>query len=401
MQHSANKYIRPNCKIFKFPSCYALSRHIRYCKSSKKRGISQTSSSAISNGKIRKLSTNDDVKSNFTSSNSNGDSTISRENDSLVYENDNNYGIIGNNDNFDIINGDEENTNGSLTTPEINITTKYYNWQMRLGHVLYFGCHDTSNNNVDVSSISTNTMSFSSSNQSYGLQSIMKLGRVKDINGLFYGIPDANDVMDIFTFAKMNMLSETSGDQLLQLLKEIIKRHSESIGKYFIYDRIENLNVAVTRAVSQFYQGIQVNITLPTKLLGTNELEMNNIKRILDFRNLNPSEYIIAKGNGLNIVELIGEYLVNIDIKDFDFIPTTLYDENDNSISYGRFSTGDLFAHIYEEVISQYGNGVTPICIQLSFDATDITGGGGSNPRSSTPFHIRSILNVSDEVFGL
>ena len=219
MQHSANKYTCRNCKIlFKFPSSYALSRHIRNCTSTslKKRGISQTSSSAISNGKIRKLSTNDDVKSNLTSSNSNGDSTISRENDSLVYENDNNYGIIGDNNNFGIINGEEKNTNSSLTTPEINITSKYYNWQMRLGHVLYFGCH--------VSSISTNTMSFSSSNQSSGLQSIMKLGRVKDINGLFYGIPDANDVMDIFTFAKMNMLSETSGDQLLQLLKEIIKR---------------------------------------------------------------------------------------------------------------------------------------------------------------------------------
>ena len=158
MQHSANKYTCRNCKIFKFPSCYALSRHIRYCSTSlKKRGISRPSSSAISNGKIRKLSTNDDVKSNFTYSNSN-DSTISRENDSLVYENDNNYGIIGDNDNFGIINGDEVNTNSSLTTPEINITTKYYNWQMRLGHVLYFSCHDISNNSVDVSSISTYTL---------------------------------------------------------------------------------------------------------------------------------------------------------------------------------------------------------------------------------------------------
>jgi hypothetical protein len=55
-------------------------------------------------------------------------------------------------------------------------------------------------------------------------------------------------------------------------------------------------------------------------------MEMNNIKRILDSRNLNPSNFIIAKRNGLNVVELIGEYLVNIDIKDFDFIPTTLYD---------------------------------------------------------------------------
>ena len=41
-----------------------------------------------------------------------------------------------------------------------------------------------------------------------------------------------------------------------------------------------------------------------------------------------------------------------------------------------------------------------PICVQLSFDAADISGGGGSNPRSSTPFHIR-LLNISEESFGL
>ena len=99
------------------------------------------------------------------------------------------------------------------------------------------------------------------------------------------------------------MLSESAGDQLLHLLKDIIRRHSESIDRYFIYDRIENLNGAVTKAISQIYQGMDINITLPTRLCGTDQQEMDNIKRILDFRNTNPSDFIIAKGNGLNMVQ--------------------------------------------------------------------------------------------------
>ena len=47
-----------------------------------------------------------------------------------------------------------------------------------------------------------------------------------------------------------------------------------------------------------------------------------------------------------------------------------------------------------------YGEDVIPICIQLSFDATDISGGGGSVAKSATPFNIR-VLNVSDNVFPL
>ena len=73
---------------------------------------------------------------------------------------------------------------------------------------------------------------------------------------------------------------------------------------------------------------------------------------------------------------------------------------DENGRNYGRFATGELFSKIYKEVTSVYGINVIPICVQLSFDATDLSGGGGSNPRSSTPFHIR-ILNVSDEIFGL
>jgi len=242
-----------------------------------------------------------------------------------------------------------------------------------------------------ISSLTANTKT--------GISSMIKLGRVRDINGLFFGIPNVNDVLEIFTFAKLQMLSESAGDQLLHLLKDIIRRHSESIDRYFIYDRIENLNGAVTKAISQIYQGMDINITLPTRLCGTDQQEMDNIKRILDFRNTNPSDFIIAKGNGLNMVQLIAEFLLTIDKSQLDMEPITLLDNN-NQIAYSRFATGDLFLHICEEVKLKYGHDVIPICVQLSFDATDITGGGGSTPRSSTPFHFR-ILNIAEEIFGL
>ena len=56
--------------------------------------------------------------------------------------------------------------------------------------------------------------------------------------------------------------------------------------------------------------------------------------------------------------------------------------------------------HICEEVKVLYGEDVIPVCLQLSFDGTDISGGGGSTAKSATPFNVR-VLNVSEEVFPL
>jgi hypothetical protein len=43
---------------------------------------------------------------------------------------------------------------------------------------------------------------------------------------------------------------------------------------------------------------------------------------------------------------------------------------------------------------------VVPIVVQLGYDATDISGGGGSAPKSATPINVR-ILNASDNIFAL
>jgi len=405
-----NKFTCPKCKLYSFPTANSLVKHLNKCS------ISFVNERHVYHPHICVIDELDDNDSNQNRNKINKTSNIGDvsyefnrrlENSNLTTTNNNNYGIEDHHieDSNDLNNYDfndrEENDNSLFTT-------KYYNWQLRLGEILFSGSkrkNNTSDITVDNSSNHNNSSELStithvsSSSTLTGLGSVLKLGRVKDVSGLFFGIPDVNDVIDIFTFAKLNMLSHSSGDELLHLLKEIIRRHSSTVEKYFIYDRIENLNGAVTRAVSQIYQGVHINITLPTKLCGDTPQEMDNIKRILDYRNRNLEEYIIAKGNGLNVVELISEFLINISINDFDFHPITLKDD-DNQISYGRFATGDLFAHIYHEVSNQYGHDVIPVCVQLSFDGTDISGGGGSKPRSSTPFHVR-VLNVSDDVFGL
>ena len=40
-----------------------------------------------------------------------------------------------------------------------------------------------------------------------------------------------------------------------------------------------------------------------------------------------------------------------------------------------------------------------PVCLQISFDGTDISGGGGSKAKSATPCNVR-VLNVSNEAFS-
>ena len=66
---------------------------------------------------------------------------------------------------------------------------------------------------------------------------------------------------------------------------------------------------------------------------------------------------------------------------------------------FSRFATADLFSHIYSEVQEVYGENVFPICLQISFDGTDISGGGGSKAKSATPCNIR-VLNVSENAFS-
>jgi hypothetical protein len=59
-----------------------------------------------------------------------------------------------------------------------------------------------------------------------------------------------------------------------------------------------------------------------------------------------------------------------------------------------------MFFHICKRVKDIYGEDVIPICIALGYDGTDISGGGGSAPKSATPINVR-ILNSSDNIFML
>ena len=322
-------HICPNCKIFSFQNLASLRNHVNKCSSILQKRVYRPNIFSIVNEQQQQQQQQQGERSNKILK-------LQYEDDDIIDDIDISTSKIPKDEVqyqqhqlplFSPTFEDRYNDEQHEEQQPDDYITKYYNWQIKLGNILFSGSKRI-NDSVDGTSFQLSTPISSLTNSfTTGIGSFMRLGRVKDINGLFFGIPDVNDVIDIFTFAKLNLLSESTGDGLLKLLKDSFRRHSEAIHKYFIYDRIENLNGAVTKAVSQIYHCMDITITLPTRLCGTDQQEKDKIKQILDFRNRNLSEYIIAKGNGLNLVDLIAEYLITININDIDLHPVTLLDE--------------------------------------------------------------------------
>jgi len=123
-----------------------------------------------------------------------------------------------------------------------------------------------------------------------------------------------------FLNVKLHYLSDNSGDNLLFLLKQFIDRHP-TIENVFLYKKMKSVNSAVSRALSSLYESFEININFPDQLLGKNNNEKLKVKRALDQRNNNTSgQYMIAKGYGLNIIQLVSEYLITTDLKDIHTI---------------------------------------------------------------------------------
>ena len=287
-------------------------------------------------------------------------------------------------DNFDNDNDNFDQT-GVPSTQIIDelYRTKYLKWQYKIQDLLY----NSNNNDGDDSNQSS----------SNNLSNSLRLGWVYDVTKTRRGVPNTLDLLELFTFVKQNWLSNDKGDALLQVVTQIVLRHPTK-DYLFLYKKFISINAAVSKAVNELYSLYDYNILLPDKLRGSNNTEKTSIKRILDSRNQNP-EFIIAKGSGLDIIQIISEYCITIECDKFDFEPEITYDKNGERI-YSRFVTADLYSHIFHETHIRYGEDVTPICIQLNYDATDVSSGGGSAPKSLTPLHVR-VLNVSDEIFPL
>jgi hypothetical protein len=198
----------------------------------------------------------------------------------------------------------------------------------------------------------------------------------------------------------------------LSLIKNFFIRHA-TIDSVFLYSNFLTIHNAVLRTISSIYKFTDISSTIPKCLLGFDSREKREIANILRNRGGNAisrnrnigvdevteiTDIPFSKGCGLNIVELLAQYLNEIELEDFDDKPIRL--EHNGERCYGRFVTADLYYAIFEEVQYIYGEDVIPICLQFSFDGTDISGGGGSAAKSSTPFNIR-LLNVSDKIFSL
>ena len=260
---------------------------------------------------------------------------------------------------------------------------QYSKWQKKVQELLY----NKSNGN--------------DSNHNFGgLSTYVNTGWTYDINmNKTRGKPSTADLLELFAYTKMNYLSTKGGNGLLQLITNFVGRHPTKENIY-LYKSMTSINTAVARTVNQLYTFYEFDTLLPDKLKGTTDNEKRSIKRILDNRNHNIDDFIIAKGSGLNIIQILSEYLLTIDAKDIDLKPDIQFHPITEERIYSRFATGDMFFHICKRVKDIYGEDVIPICIALGYDGTDISGGGGSAPKSATPINVR-ILNSSDNIFML
>ena len=72
------------------------------------------------------------------------------------------------------------------------------------------------------------------------------------------------------------------------------------------------------------------------------------------------------------IEEVIVQYLTEISLNDFDSEQLLHCDQISGERCNIRFATADLFFNICEDVTDVFREDVIPICIQLSFNTTDI-----------------------------
>jgi hypothetical protein len=190
---------------------------------------------------------------------------------------------------------------------------------------------------------------------------------------------------------KLNYLSNESGDNLLQFLHDFCERHRTKSG-VFIHSKYRSIHDCIGKAINQLYQIYDINILYPKCLLDSTNQQRNVIQLILHNRgggslnsilpstSSNPSSsrtftnnasISYAKGIGLNIIEIVSQYLTEINIEDFD--PRHIEHLHLEERCYSTFASGDLVFHIYHEIQEVYGVDVIPVCLQISFDGTDIS----------------------------
>jgi hypothetical protein len=235
-----------------------------------------------------------------------------------------------------------------------------------------------------------------------GLATHLSLGRVASISSGHFnqspgsskittGYANPTDVLNIFIFVKTNYMSENEGNALLYLIIQLFRNHPP-IEDFFLHRNMRSINKALNRAMDSLYSANEIHCSLPIKLRGSDLSQMNKIDRILNHRNKNP-QLILASGIGMDIMEVISEFLVSHDFDYFDFLP--IMDIKNGQRHYSTFTSAKLYHQVYKETQDLCGMDVIPICFQIAQDGTPIQSGGVGN-KSITPVHMR-ILNVKNK----
>jgi hypothetical protein len=270
---------------------------------------------------------------------------------------------------------------------------RYITFQHKIYDILYEHQNNRRSNNTS-STYRNNSTSYNS-----GLTNSLNIGWTKNISNTLNGKPEINDLLDIYIYTRSNFFSAKQGDGLLFLLRKLFLRHP-TIDDIFLYKEIRSINTSVGKALHDIYSIIEFKFEYPEMLLGVNEQERTKIRNKLRHAvDKSTNTIYMAKGIGLNVIELISDSVLSMKPTDLDQVPVVEFHNGHDKI-YNRFASGRAFKIIYDEVQYRYGENVTPICIQFSFDATEMNGGGGSQAKTATPFYIR-ILNVANEIFSL
>ena len=147
-------------------------------------------------------------------------------------------------------------------------------------------------------------------------------------------------------YCKTTYLSEDKGNGLLMVIKQLFRNHPPR-ENFFLHRNMRSINRALNRALDSVYTSLDIHTTYPFKLRGgTNPTKRDKINRILN-RNGHNEQFIIASGIGLDLMDIVSEFVVSHDYNDLDFQPIT--DIRDGERYYSRFATAKGFEFFFKK----------------------------------------------------
>lgn len=171
----------------------------------------------------------------------------------------------------------------------------------------------------------------------------------------------------IFDFGRQKQLSQSDGDDLLQLFEDISAHYGVKLPLPKRYESIENSCMKHARD-HELQQLQNYQYCFPQRIF----------QRVVQ----------PVRSVGMNVMERLCRELLQADPDEFAFEP---YPQINGKPLYSYFSSGDLFRNLCNHVKTKFGAVAVPLCISISLDSATIN---SSRNRSECPV-LYSILNFN------